>query len=145
MSHRLHRRLWPVLVLAAALSGCGDNTPLTPTTPSTPTTFTLTFSGTIVRNGAATHTFSTQASGTVTATLAKLEPDADDVEEIIGMSLGTWNGATCQIVLANDRASKGAIIVGGVSSFGNLCLRLYDVGTIATAQGVTYEVAIVHP
>ena len=56
-----------VLALALTFSGCDDdNTP--PTTPTPPPTTTDTFSGTVNRNGAVTHTFATTASGTATPT-----------------------------------------------------------------------------
>ena len=78
----------------------------------------------------------------MTATLTTLGPDNTLV---MGMALGTWNGTTCQIVLANDTATQGTIITGGVSSFGSLCVRAYDVGNITAAQPFTYEITVVHP
>ena len=81
-------------------------------------------------------------SGTVTATLTTLGPDSTF---ILGMSLGTWNGTTCQVVLANDRATQGSFIVGGVSSFGNLCVRMYDIGNITPTEPYTYEITVTHP
>ena len=127
----------PVL-LAVATSACGDDVQ-TPASPTTPTNFTERFSGTLTRNGAQTHNFDTQASGTVTATLNVLTPDTATV----GLALGTWNGAVCQIVLANDRAVVTTVLQGGVSAVGRLCVRLYDVGTLA--QPTNYEVVVVHP
>ena len=129
------------LTLAAILiaSACGDDT-ATPTQPTTPTTVTKTFTGTLGRNAAMTHDFTTQRSGTVTATLTSLTPDPT---AIIGLSLGTWNGTVCQIVLANDKGTQGSSVAGTVSTFGNLCVRVYDVG--ALTQVVSYEVQVVHP
>jgi hypothetical protein len=143
----LHPFLWapgrrPLLaiVMAALAAACGDNgKPTTPTTP-TPTTATVTFSGTITPNGAATHVFTATASGTVTATLTSVGPDT---AVRIGFALGTWNGALCQVVLANDNAVQGAVITGGLSSSGNLCVRIYDIGTLT--EPATYEVQVVHP
>mgnify|MGYP003345694293 CR=1 FL=1 len=96
------------LLLGALLSttACGDDPPSPAPTPSTPVTVTETFSGSIGRNGAATHTFLAQASGTVTMTLTTL---ADT--EAIGLSLGTWNGTACQLVIANTAAAQGAVVV----------------------------------
>jgi hypothetical protein len=128
------------LLLGALLSttACGDDEPSTAPTPTTPVTVTETFSGSIGRNGAATHTFLAQASGTVTMTLTTL---ADS--EQIGLSLGTWNGSACQLVIANTAAVQGAVVVGIASSAGNLCVFVQDVGKIATAAA--YEVTVVHP
>jgi hypothetical protein len=131
-----------VLALAVVTSACGDDPVVTPPTTPTPTTTTETFSGTVNRNGAVTHSFSSQASGTVTATLTTVAPDS---ALIIGLSLGTWNGAVCQIVLANDVATQGTTVTGGVSSFGSLCVRVYDVGNISATQPVSYELTVVHP
>ncbi len=143
MTHRTIRLL-PVLALTLALGACGDDQPTTPTTPTTPTVVTVTFSGTIGRNGAVTHQFDSQSRGTVTATLTTLGPDS---ALLIGMSLGTWNALTsvCQIVLANDKATQGTVITGGVSTLGQLCVRLYDVGDTTAPPPFTYEVTIVHP
>jgi hypothetical protein len=135
-------RMLSVLALTLVLGACGDDDPTTPTTPTTPPTVTDTFSGTINQNGAATHEFSTQASGTVTATLSTLAPDSTAV---IGLSLGTWNGSSCQLVITNDRATQGSVVTGGVSSFGSLCVRIYDVGSVTSAQPFAYEVTVVHP
>ncbi len=125
------------LVISVA---CGDdNTVTTPTTP-TPTTVTETFSGTLSVNGAATHSFVVATSGSVTAGLSSVTPDS---AAVLGLSLGTWNGAVCQIVLANDKAQQGSAILGTASSLGNLCVRVYDPGTLTEPIG--YEVQVVHP
>lgn len=139
---RLIVRFGSVLLLSLVLVSCGNDTPTTPTNPSAPTTVTETFSGTVNQNGAVTHTFTTTTSGTVTATLTTLGPDSTFV---IGMSLGTWNGATCQIVLANDQSTQGTVITGGVSALGSLCVRAYDVGNITAATPFTYQITVVHP
>lgn len=126
--------------LVLVTGGCGNNQITTPTTPTTPTTVTETFSGTVTKNGAVTHTFTSGAAGTVQATLTALGPDASVP---IGMSLGTWNGATCAIVLANDKAIQTSTVIGTVSSVGGLCLRLYDVGNLT--EPASYEVLVTHP
>ena len=106
----------------------------------TTTTVTETFSGTLTKNGAVTHTFVSGAAGTVTATLSLLSPDASTP---IGLSLGTWNGATCAIVLANDKAIQTSVVTGNVSAVGSLCARVYDVGNLSAPA--SYEIQIVHP
>jgi hypothetical protein len=137
-------RCIPRAVLIGALlstAACGGNssTPTSPT-PTTPTTITETFSGSINRNGAATHTFLAQASGAVTATLTTLAPEGT---EAIGLSLGTWNGTSCQLVIANTAAAQGAVVLGVASSAGNLCILVQDVGKIGVAA--SYEITVVHP
>lgn len=129
------------LVLAVTAAGCkGELDNLFPTTPD-PVRVTETFSGTITINGAATHAFFTSATGTVTATLTSL---GDNPPESIGLSLGTWSGAACSIVLAQDRASVTSVVSGTVSTLGgSLCVRIYDVGSLSAAT--PYEVKVDHP
>ena len=138
------RRLLPVafaLLVPLATVGCeGENPFETPTNPGPAPIVTETFSGDLGRNGARTHSFSTSASGSVTATLTALAPDS---ALVVGFSLGTWNGSVCNVVLANDAATQGTVVTGGVSSFGSLCVRVYDVGNI-TGQ-ISYEVTVAHP
>jgi hypothetical protein len=124
---------------AGFVSACDDTTTTgTPTSP-TPTT-TETFTGTVTVNGAVTHVFAVTQRGSVTATLTAV---GSDNTATIGVSLGTWNGTSCQIILANDQAAVGAGVLGTVSGVGNLCLRVYDVGKLTAAT--TYSIDVVHP
>jgi hypothetical protein len=133
-------RAWPLAVLfAVATSGCGDDPVEIPTTP-TPPTISETFSGTLTINAAATHQFSSTTAGTVTVTLQAIGPNP---ETVMGLSLGTWNGNACAIVLANDRATIGVSIVGTVSTVGQLCARVYDIGEFV--EPTDYEIVVVHP
>lgn len=128
-----------LLVGLLAATGCGDNTAVT--TPTTPTTTTTeNFAGTLTVNGGITHQFSATSRGTVTATLTSVGPDST---LLIGVSLGTWNGTSCQIILANDQTAVGSGVLGTVSGVGTLCLRVYDVGKLT--QPATYSVDVVHP
>ncbi len=126
-----------------AAAGCSDNTTTTPTTTN-PTILTEVFSGTINMNGAASHSFVSQASGSVRVTLSSLSPDST---QIVGLSLGTWTGTSCQVVIAADRATQLSSITGSVTTTtsGSLCARVYDVGTITAGNPVSYEVTVEHP
>jgi hypothetical protein len=134
-----------LLVMAAIIATLGlaacDNTPddtgTTPTTPTDP--LTETFSGTINVNGAATHPFNVGGGGTVTVTLTAITP----ADGVAGLSLGTFNGALCQIVLANDSAVQGNVMTGTVSSIGALCVRFHDTGKLIGATD--YTLTVVHP
>jgi hypothetical protein len=129
-----------LLPLVAASAACDDGS-TTPTTPTTPTTTTETFSGRITVNGAATHNFYSTSTGTVTAVLTQLVPESTAK---IGLAMGTWNGSTCAIVLANDQAVRTSIVTGTVSTVGgSLCVRIYDVG--AMSEPTDYEITVVHP
>lgn len=127
------------LAVAGTMAGCGD-TETQPTPTPTPTNFTDTFSGTLTQNGAATYTFLALASGQVTASIAALTPDT----AVIGFSLGTWSGSTCQTILANDRATLSSRLIGQINATGTFCVRVYDaLGSVA--DPATYEVQVVHP
>lgn len=136
---RLIARAVPLVLAIVLASACGNDPVATPTTP-TPDPITETFAGTITPNGAATHTFSSSAAGSVSATLVAVGPDSAIV---IGFSLGTWNGTACTTVIANDTATQSAVIIGNVTQAGQLCMRIYDVGRFT--EPVTYEVTVVHP
>jgi hypothetical protein len=128
---------WLALLLVAASAVACDDDPIAPTPPER-VSVTETFAGTLAPNDAETFPFSSQ-SGLVTATLLNLAPDNT---VILGLSLGTWNGLTCAVVLANDKATEGVGITGTVNSTGNLCVRVYDVG--ALVGPLSYEVRVVH-
>jgi len=139
----MHRFVLHALLGGALLStaACASSySTLTSPAPPTPATISETFSGSINRNGATTHTLLAQASGSVTVTLTTLAPESVSA---IGVSLGTWNGTACQIVIANTNAAQGAVIIGVASSAGNLCVYVQDVGRIATEA--SYELTVVHP
>jgi hypothetical protein len=137
---RLMPRLVATLIVVLALAACGDDDPITPTAPTPPTVITETFSGTVTRNGGVTHSFATQASGTVTATLTAL--NAGDGTRI-GLALGTFNGVVCQLVITKDDAVSGSVITGAVSALGSLCVRIYDTGGLT--QSADYEIQVAHP
>jgi len=126
-------------VAVVVLSACGDDNTDIVTTP-TPNPITETFSGTVTVNGAATHTFSAGAAGTVTATLTAIGPDESTVS---GMVLGEWNGTGCTERITNDLAVRTTVLTGNVSQAGQLCVRIRDVGRFV--ESVTYEITVIHP
>jgi hypothetical protein len=132
-------RLLTLVTILIAAAACGDDNPTTPTQPTTPRpTVTEPFSGTLNINGAATHSFAT-GSGQIQVTVTELLPDS---AAVIGVSLGTWNGAACQIVLANDNATVAAAVLGTASGPGNFCARVYDVGKLKAAT--EYKLEVIH-
>jgi len=138
------RRLRPLIVilslgvLALGVAACGDD--IDSSIPTTPDPRTTTFTGTIGRNDAETQLFDTARSGSVIARLTALAPD----ETIsIGVSLGTWNGNTCQILLAKDDTKLNGVVSGTVSNATTLCLRVYDVGAIV--ETATYTIDVTRP
>jgi hypothetical protein len=129
-----------VPLVAAGVAACDEETPTAPTPPDP---VTESFTGSVIQNGAQTHSFSTAGGGTVTATLRDVAPDSAIV---IGFSLGNWSTttSTCQIVIAKDTAVNGDSLGGTMSGIGSLCVRVYDVGNIG-ATPTTYRVEVTHP
>jgi hypothetical protein len=108
--------------------------------PITPTPTEITeppFTGRLTINGAVTTPFTTTTAGSVTAILSAIEPNA-----VIGLALGTWNGTSCQWIVANDNVGVGSGIAGLANGAGNLCARVYDVGKLTEA--VDFTVTIKH-
>lgn len=140
MRRSIPRPVLAVVVVALTIWACGDNgTVDTPTSPTEPVeTVTETFAGTLTPNGARTFPFSALA-GAVTATLTTLGPDSTLA---VGLSLGTWSGSVCQIVLANDNAVQGSIVVGEASTISSLCVRVYDVGNLD--EPLDFVVTVTH-
>jgi hypothetical protein len=136
-----------ILLMAAVLatSACSNDTLSSLTTPTTPTSFTDTFTGTLSKNGAFTHSFTTASLGAVTVTILSLAPTSS---QILGLSLGVWNGSSCSTTPAtggasSDVATQGSSITLNASAAGSLCVRLYDVGFID--QPVLYALQVTHP
>ncbi len=128
-----------VLPLAMFVTACEGDIAKIPTTPD-PVTVTESFSGSVNINGAATHTFVTSATGTVTATLISL---GENPPAAMGLSMGTLSGSTCSLVLTNDKAVVTSIVSGTVTTLGgSLCVRIYDVGRLTAS--VPYEIRVEH-
>ena len=138
----MSRKLYPALVLAAALfaAGCDNDVENAPGITEPAPTTTETFEGTITVNGAATHTFLTVAQGIVTVSLTEVTPDATIG---VGLVLGTWNGVVCQMSLAMDNAVQGNQLLGTVSGAGSLCVRIHDTGKLAAP--LSYKLSVEHP
>jgi len=128
-----------LVLLAPLAAGCGDDSTDTPTAP-TPVAVTETFTGSLTPNGGRTHEFAVQQAGTVTAKLAALSPD-DTV--VIGLSLGTWNGATCAALIPNDKAALNTSVVGTAQQTGMFCARVYDAAGSLTAS-TDYTIEVTH-
>lgn len=131
-------RLGGLLCASLLMAACGGTNNIAPPTGATPIPITETFTDTIERNGAKTYPFVVQAGGTVTASLTAVSPAV-----VLGVSLGTWNGLACQVIIANDKAVVGTVVTGTASAIGNLCARVYDVGGVTVAT--EYTLSVFHP
>jgi hypothetical protein len=128
-----------VLLVAASTVACTDETPAPIPTPTPPPTTTDTFTDTLKVNGAFSYPFPVVAIGSLTATLTSVS----DATIAVSLSLGTWNGASCQVVIANDKALQGAVVPATVTAVGSYCVRISDVGFIV--DPVTFQISVVHP
>ena len=140
--HRLIARLVPIVAASLALlimGGCRNSSDESVVAPPPPT-LTDTFSGTLTLNGATTFSFTVTGAGNITAQLTTLSPDST---KPVGVSLGTWNGSICQIILRNDNSVQGSQVVGTASTNGSFCVSIYDAaGTVAAPQ--TYAIDVFH-
>jgi hypothetical protein len=127
-----------IILVATLVSGCdNDDPPGGPSEPP-PTEVTEAFSARVTINGARTHSFDVARAGNITARFNSLSGDGT----VVGLSLGTWNGQACQLIITNDNATIATSVVGTASSLGSFCVRIYDVGQLTTA--VDYEVVVTH-
>jgi hypothetical protein len=140
MQRLFNTRVLAIILLSFAVGACDDETTTTPTAPST--SVTETFSGAVAQNGAAMHTFSAAAAGTVKATLKQV---GSDNSLVVGFAIGSFVSDACSVVLANDAATGNAVLQGTMTGAGNLCVRVYDVGNVAAGAPVSYTVEVVHP
>jgi hypothetical protein len=132
-----------LLIVAGACGGEDDSV----TAPPTSTTATDTFSNILTLNGARVHTFTVTAGGSITALLTNLRVPVDEslpagTPVPVGLSLGTWNGSICQIVLDNPSSLQGSVVVGQTTATGTFCTRIYDAtGSVVEPQSYTIEVS----
>ena len=132
------------LFVTAALvtAGCGGSTtaPTTPTAP--PPTTTDTFNGTLAQNGSNIHTFTVSQLGEVDATLASVTPLSTLA---LGFVLGSYDGTTCSPGYENDNSRQGQVLSGTPTATGVFCVRVFDVGNVASGATVNYTVTVTHP
>ena len=139
----MYRRLLCAAAVSAAIvgAGCADEVNPTPIDP-TPTEITEPpFTGRLAINGGVTTSFQSIQAGTVTAIVDSLEP-LPVVGDGIGVSLGVWNGTSCQQITFNDNASVGSGVAALANGAGNLCARIYDSGKLT--QPTDFVVTIKH-
>jgi hypothetical protein len=139
----MYRRLLCAAAISTALvsAGCADEVNPTPIDP-TPTEITEPpFTGTLALRGGVTTSFQSIQAGTVTAIVDSLEP-LPPTGIGIGVSLGVWNGTSCQQITFNDNASVGSGVAGLANGAGNLCARVYDSGNLT--EPVAFVLTIKH-
>jgi len=144
------RRALLLIPFLGVTAACGSNDSSTPTGPTTlPTVLTETFSGTLTKNAAYTYPFTVSDAGDVTVILVQsLDPANPDNGIPLGVSLGTWSGSACAIVIAKDSMLPNNVdptqaqFTGRATAAGNLCIRVYDVGFVPGSAN--YELLVDH-
>ncbi|HEY1306522.1 MAG TPA: hypothetical protein VGF24_23370 [Vicinamibacterales bacterium] len=137
--HRFTARYTVVgcVLLMLGTAACGSNNPTTnPDTP-TLTPVTETNSDTLTVNGGKTQPFTVTKAGTVTASVIALDPDP---AVVFGLSLGTWNGSSCTLIVTNDSAALNVTVTGTAQAAGSFCARIYDVGKLTAATNYTLQI-----
>ena len=86
-----------------------------------------------------TTSFQSIQAGTVTAIIDSLVP-MPPTGTGIGVSLGVWNGTSCEQVTFNDNASVGSGVAGLANGAGNLCARVYDSGKLIEPTDFTVTI-----
>lgn len=124
--------------IATGTVGCGSDNPTTPPSDTnTAVSVTESNSDTITVNGARTTPFTVNRAGTVTAKITALSPD-DTIT--VGLSIGTFNGASCTLIITNDSAKLNTSVVGTANATGQYCARIYDVGLMTAPTDYTIEI-----
>ncbi len=140
------KKIFTALTLASAFAvmlvaaGCGSSTPTSPTTAGA--TVTETFNGSLAQNGSNIHTFNVSAAGEVDATLTTVGPLNTLA---LGFVLGSFDGTNCNAAYENDNSRQGQVLSGSTTTTGTFCVRVFDVGNIASGNTVTYTVTVAHP
>ncbi len=135
MRRRL-RHAFPIVLFAALTTAACEDTSIIE--PDPPELITVPFSGTLTVNGAVTHRFTTQGSGDINVTLKTLTPGTAG----IGLGLGVWTGASCNIGIADDNALATSKLIGTATASGEFCTRVADVGRLTGS--VTYDIEVTH-
>src|SRR5205823_6024881 len=102
------KRILPLALALLTFAACSNDNSTTTTSPTTtPTTVTETFQGVLTSHGSAVYFWPVQNTGSITAALITVSPDSTLV---IGLSLGIWNGTSCNAIISNDQATQGTVI-----------------------------------
>jgi hypothetical protein len=137
----MHRSLTVlVLLTAASLSaGCGEDEPLP--TPTPPAEITESFTGTLNPFSARNFNFVVQNPGSVTASVTALEPDSPTT---VGISVGTWTGTACQVVVDRQDAVLNSTVTGTATQAGSICVRIYDSSENGLPAPVAFTLSVRH-
>lgn len=141
MKTKIWRFAGALLVVAAAMAvaACGDPAPESPTSIPDAVLTTETFGGNLTVGGQDYHLVVAKP-GEVVLTLTGIS----DPSLALGMQIGVFSTLSCTAVMENQKATIGNKLVGLSTSLTNLCIVVYDPGTVPTDATVTYEIKVSH-
>jgi hypothetical protein len=137
---RSNRLLSIAVALASALSVAACNPfDLSPSTPSTSGPGTDTFNGSLLQGGSLTFTYTVATAGTVSVTLTAVTPATTSP---LGLGMGPSSGGTCSVTNSTSAAIAGsAAQLSATANPGTYCVKVSDLGSLATTSSVTVTVA----
>jgi len=136
------------LVVLASLA-CSSNTKRSPTEPEEPEapveTVTQKFKGNLPQMGERCHFFTIAAAGDIVAEITDLQPL---LSLTVGMSLGRpaeVDPAICSDIGEDRSARVNETFLSSVTSIGDYCVCIFDVGNIFPGETVDYVIDVTHP
>jgi hypothetical protein len=128
-----------ILCALVGACGCSDEaeTPSSPTTTSTG----FTLSTMITSRGAASRSFVTFNSGTITATLTSATP-AVTLGLGVGIPIGLDAGCSLTQSVSADAGNSGAQVIVTAEP-GTYCVKVFDLGHVP--DQVTFSATVEHP
>jgi hypothetical protein len=137
---RSNRLVSIVLALASALTMAACNPfDLSPSTPTPSGAGTDTFNGSLSQGGSLTFTYTVTTAGSVSVTLTAVTPATTSP---LGLGMGPSSGGTCSVTNSTSAAIAGsAAQLSATANPGTYCVKVSDLGSLATTSSVTVTVA----
>jgi hypothetical protein len=139
---RSHRLLTIALGLVSAMCIACNPFDLSPSDSSNSTTngpTVDTFSGSLSQGGSLTFTYTVTTAGTVGVALTAVTPSTTSA---LGLGIGPSSGGTCSVTNSTSAAIAGsAVLLSATENPGTYCVKVSDLGNLATTSSVTVTVA----
>ncbi len=131
-------RVVTILLSGFLMAACGGDD--TPTTPSDLFRVTETFSGTLRQNDEIIHRITSLNLANVETEVVSLAPDPT---ALIGVGIGTPDGAACRLQALNNQVTQGNILISFVDP-GTFCIQVSDPGNLGPNQSLDYVIEVRH-
>ena len=137
MNGVVNGRLICMMAFLIVMTACDSYTDPTPVQRES-----VTFDGRLARTGVFVGNFPVKNPGGVRVVLNSLVGADTNITAVGGLAVGTWDGATCALLVKNENASFSTV-VSGTAIVGDYCVQLYDVGKFT--EDVNYSMEVQHP